>query len=70
MIKISKEEAKQLRSLGIRDGEGGIMTHGKGKGKHSSNYLTESEYCLRKLAKIRGEEVEEPKKKKRYYKKK
>lgn len=50
MIKISNDEAKQLRKLGVNDGENGI-SHSHNKVKHY--FLCESKFNLSKLKEIR-----------------
>ena len=50
MVSISSKEAKELRKMGVKDGENGIC-HSHGHNKHY--YLTETEKNLAKLAKLR-----------------
>lgn len=49
MIRISKNEAKKLREMGVKNGENGISTTSATR----TNYLCESRYCLEKLNQIR-----------------
>lgn len=53
MVKITKDEAKALRTMGVRDGENGI-SHTVKTGKHRKYYLCEHPKNIAKLNKIRN----------------
>lgn len=53
MILISKDEARVLRTMGVRDGENGI-SHTVKSGKQRTFYLCEHPKNLQKLNKIRN----------------
>ena len=60
LIRVSSEEAKKLRELGVKDGENGLSrTHGH---HHVHYYLCESRFNLGLLQKIRNNSVVNSKK--------